>query len=93
MNTLNSVTIYGPIDRIFELAVRVEDWPKLLPHYRDVTVLQEDDQSRIVRMQCTRYFGLVSMPCQWVARQQVLKKEHKIRFTHLAGPARGMAVE
>ncbi len=93
MNTHNAITIQGPIDRIFEIAAKVEDWPRLLPHYRDVTVLRDSGDSRIVQMQCVRDFGPIHWPCKWAARQQVHREEWRITFKHLAGPARGMYVE
>jgi ribosome-associated toxin RatA of RatAB toxin-antitoxin module len=93
MNTFNSIIIEGPIDRIFELAARVEDWPKLLPHYRNVDVIRTEGSSRVVRMRCVRAFGPIRWRCRWAARQQILRDEWRILFQHLAGPARGMMVE
>jgi len=93
MKTLNSINIRGPVERIFDLACEVENWPKLLPHYRHVSVISDDGVSRIVEMNCVRDFGPIRWHCQWVARQQVILEDKRIIFVHLAGPARGMAVE
>ena len=38
MHTENTVWMDGSPERIFELACRTEDWPRILPHYRAVTV-------------------------------------------------------
>ena len=40
MHTENRITIRGDIDHIFAVASAVEAWPRLLPHYRWVTVLR-----------------------------------------------------
>ena len=93
MKTLNSIYIRGPIERIFDLACKVEDWPNVLPHYRRVSVISDDGISRIVEMNCVRDFGLFRWNCYWVARQQIIQEDRRIVFVHLAGPARGMAVE
>ncbi len=93
MKTQNAVTIHGAAERIFELAARVEDWPKLLSHYRRVEILSGEGNSRIVSMHCIRSFGPFAYPCRWRARQELRATEGRILFTHLAGPAKGMAVE
>ena len=72
MKTLNSINIRGPVERIFDLACKVENWPKLLPHYRHVSVISDDGVSRIVEMNCVRDFGPIRWHCQWVARQQII---------------------
>jgi len=93
MKTINSISIRGPIDRVFEFACKVEYWPDLLPHYRRVSVISDDGLSRIVEMDCIRSFGPLHWPCKWAARQVILPAEWRIQFVHLAGPARGMTVE
>jgi ribosome-associated toxin RatA of RatAB toxin-antitoxin module len=93
MNTVNSETIQGDPGRIFELAARVEDWPRILPHYRAVEVLEPGDRERVVFMHCARRFGPLNWPCRWRARQELRPMERRILFHHLAGPAKGMEVE
>jgi hypothetical protein len=38
MHTENTVYIQGPKARIFQLAADIQNWPDLLPHYREVIV-------------------------------------------------------
>lgn len=93
MNTTQSVVIHGDADQVYRLASRVESWPEILPHYRSVEVLTPGDRERTVSMSCVRRFGPLLFPCRWRAEQQLLPEERKIRFRHLAGPAKGMEVE
>jgi len=38
MYTETSVVMRGPRERIFALGAGIEDWPRILPHYRAVTL-------------------------------------------------------
>ncbi|HEY0867175.1 MAG TPA: SRPBCC family protein [Fimbriimonas sp.] len=93
MNTSNQVLIRGDREHIYRLASQVERWPDILPHYRAVDILDGDSRSRTVRMRCFRRFGPVNWPCQWLAEQELDPEAGKIRYRHLAGPAKGMRVE
>lgn len=89
MHTEIAVRIRGPMDTVFAYAARVEDWPRLLPHYRDVRVLRASEDARIVEMRARRG----PIPVWWWARQVVLPAERRIRYTHVRGVTRGMEVE
>ena len=93
MHTMNSVLIRGNAERIFALASAVERWPEILPHYREVRVLDDQGDERLVSMHCVRTFGALRWPCKWQAKQKSIASEHRILFTHVRGPVRGMKVE
>ena len=79
---------------LFELAARVDDWPRLLPHYRWVRVLTEDGGSRTVEMAARReVFGGLGVPLWWVSSLLLFPTQGRIEFTHLRGATRGMWVE
>lgn len=88
MHTENSITIQGDIDRIFTVASAVENWPRLLPHYRWVNVLSGDTTQRLVEMAAHRD----GFPVRWTASQRLEPAQHRIHFTHVRGISRGMAV-
>lgn len=88
MHTENRIDIVGDIDRIFTMAAAVEAWPRLLPHYRWVTVIAEDEAGRIVEMAAHRD----GFPVRWTARQRVDRERYQIHFTHVRGISRGMEV-
>ena len=77
---------------VFELAAAVEDWPRLLPHYRWVRILADNGRGeRIVEMAARRDVCLgLSVPLRWTARQKIIT--NRIEFVHIAGITRGMEV-
>jgi ribosome-associated toxin RatA of RatAB toxin-antitoxin module len=89
MHTQNAITIRGPIERVFELAARVEDWPRLLPHYRWVTLIAHNGNQKIVEMAAQRD----GFPVKWTSVQELFPEEGRITFRHIKGVTRGMAVE
>ena len=88
MHTVNRITIHGNIDHIFALASAVEDWPRLLPHYRWVNILSGHATERLVEMAAHRD----GFPVRWTARQRLDPTRHRIHFTHVRGISRGMDV-
>ncbi|HET6315090.1 MAG TPA: SRPBCC family protein [Chloroflexota bacterium] len=79
---------------VFELAARVEDWPRILPHYRYVRVIDvTDDGQRTVEMGARRHVvGTFAVPLRWTALQWLYPDEPRITFEHIAGITRGMRV-
>ncbi len=97
MHTENTVYINGPIERIFELAANIQDWPQLLPHYREIKVLEQTDggNRKVVEMAAVRSnFPVkgVNFPVRWRSVQVCEPETGKIYFKHLAGVAVGMWV-
>ena len=80
--------------KIFELAAAVEDWPRILPHYRWVRVLASDGSyKRLVEMAARRdMVGRIAVPLRWTAVQRVHPTEMRIEFEHVGGITRGMRV-
>ena len=87
----------GPLSRIYDLAANTQDWPHILPHYRDVTVLEQSNggNRRVVEMACLRDDfptpGL-QFPVRWRSVQVCDPAQRRIYFKHLAGIATGMWV-
>lgn len=88
MRTVTRILIRGSPDRVLRYAVRVEDWPRLLPHYRKVRVLEAHGSDRVVEMHARR--GRI--PVGWWARQRV-PDGRRVLYTHVRGVTRGMEVE
>lgn len=89
MHTTTAIRIRGSVEEIFRYAARVEEWPRLLPHYCGVRVIESRGRERIVEMKARR--GRI--PIWWWARQVLVPDERRIRYTHLRGITRGMNVE
>src|SRR5438105_8240441 len=93
MNTQNRIVIRADVEKVFDLAARVEDWGELLPHYRYVKLLRRQGNRKWVRMSARRDF----IPVTWTAIQIVepakSSKARRITFRHIRGLVRGMEVE
>lgn len=97
MHTENTVTINGPQERIFSLACHTEHWPQILPHYRQVKVLESSDGGRrkVVEMAAVRTdypVRGINFPVRWRSVQVCEPETGRIFFKHLAGVAVGMWV-
>ena len=79
---------------IFALASRVEDWPRILPHYRWVRVLDDDGRGRrTVEMAARRdVVGRLGFPLRWTAIETSRPAAQRIEFEHVRGITRGMRV-
>jgi ribosome-associated toxin RatA of RatAB toxin-antitoxin module len=98
MTTVDEQLVRAPQARIFALAVDVERWPALLPHYRYVRYLERRaDGGGIVDMSAHRPFGIVQWPTWWRSSMRVHpiggSSPPAVRFTHVGGVTRGMEVE
>jgi uncharacterized membrane protein len=87
----NRIHIAAPIEVVFELARRVEDWPNILPHYRSVIVRATKPDGRIVAMSAVR--PPVIVPVHWKAVQRAETEAGRVRYRHIGGVTRGMEVE
>ena len=93
MHTSNEATMQAPYERIFALASQVEEWGRILPHYRYVRVQKRAGNRKWVRMSAWRNF----IPVTWSAIETVVPgtadEPGRILFHHTRGLVRGMDVE
>ncbi len=87
----NHTAMRAPIELVFRLAAEVEQWPRLLTHYRRVAQLATRREGRIVEMSAVR--PPLPLPVRWRAVQAVDDGGHTIRYRHVGGVTRGMEVE
>ena len=97
MHIENTVYMRAPKSRIFQLAADIQDWPSLLPHYREVIVFEQTDDGRrkVVEMVAERDdFPLpgLTFPVRWRSVQVCEPDTGRIYFKHVAGVAKGMWV-
>jgi aromatase len=88
METTTRIRMQADPDVVFALAAAVEDWPRLLPHYRRVRVLRRDGRRALVQMAASRD----GIPVHWTAIQELHPAERRITFRHVGGATRGMEV-
>jgi ribosome-associated toxin RatA of RatAB toxin-antitoxin module len=80
---------------IFDLARDVSRWPKLLPHYRQVTIQSRNGERVTATMRATRAFGPLRLPVWWRTEQWPEESDAtdlRLRFEHVGGATRGMHV-
>jgi aromatase len=80
--------------KVFGLVAAVEDWPRILPHYRSVRILATHSaHARTVEMAARRdVIGRFGIPLRWTAVQRLYPAEARIEFEHIGGITRGMRV-
>lgn len=88
MHTQTSIHISADPREVYELAQRIDDWPRILPHYRWVRVLREDRNRRVAAMSAWRGF----IPVRWVGLQERNPEALSVRYQHVGGVTRGMEV-
>ena len=94
MFTLDERVVRAPVQRIFDLARRGEEWPTHLAHYRSVTFRQRArDGGGLVEMRASRPFGLFDWPTWWVSEMSVDTHAPAVRYRHVDGITTGMDVE
>jgi ribosome-associated toxin RatA of RatAB toxin-antitoxin module len=87
--TRNTVEIAASPHAVYALAAATENWPRILPHYRYVRVLEEHGPTRVVAMGAWQNV----FPIRWVAEQTNDPRTPHIAFRHVRGWTRGMDVD
>lgn len=94
MRTVDRTVVRATLDRVFAVAVDVERWPAILPHYRWVRVLERRPPVQaVVEMAAWRTFGPARWPTWWVSEMERDAERRRIRYRHIDGITRGMDVE
>jgi ribosome-associated toxin RatA of RatAB toxin-antitoxin module len=94
MITHNEVVMEASPARCFEVAADVERWPEILSHYRWVRFQRRDGFGRgLVEMAARRMFGRAGYPVWWVSEMSVDESVPIVRYRHVKGITKGMAVE
>jgi hypothetical protein len=100
MVTVDEREVASPVHAIFDLAWRVEEWPRHLAHYRWVRFRERrPDGGGLVEMSANRPFGVFDWPTYWMSEMVVERSDGsnafspRVRFRHVAGITRGMDVE
>ena len=93
MLTIDERTCRAPADVAFEVAVDVERWPEILPHYRWVTFrARKGFGEGIVEMAAWRPFGPLRYPTWWLSEMHHDPTERVVFYRHIGGITRGMDV-
>lgn len=88
MHTATTVHIRARPEEVFALVKDLERWPELLPHYRWVKVLREEQGRQIVEMACERS----GIPISWTSAYWTHPTTMELHFEHLKKWTKGMKV-
>ncbi len=83
-----SVMMRSRWETVFRLAADVEGWPRILPHYRWVRIIEQTSGRTVIRMAARRGW----IPVHWTSELEIDKDAREIRFHHLRAFTRGMRV-
>jgi ribosome-associated toxin RatA of RatAB toxin-antitoxin module len=92
MRTVDTLRMRAPVERVFDAAAKVEEWPRFLAHYRWVRMLERRENGGIVEMAAWRPFGLLKYPTWWVSEMWIDPLRVEVRYRHIKGITRGMEV-
>jgi hypothetical protein len=93
MRVVDRLRIRSPVDRVFQAAMSVEQWPTLLSHYRWVRMLERRPDGGLVEMAAWRPFGWFRYPTWWVSEMWIDRAAGAVRYRHVRGITAGMDVE
>jgi hypothetical protein len=92
MRTVDTRWIAAPPERVFRHAANVEQWPRILPHYRWVRMRERRDDGGLVEMAAWRPFGPLRWPTWWLSEMHLNPINREVRYRHLEGVTSGMDV-
>lgn len=93
MRTIDQLLIKAPPAAVWPLAADIEEWPRLLAHYR--AVIRQSGMrggAGIVEMAADRPFGPLRWPTWWRSAMETDPAQHRITYRHIAGITTGMDV-
>src|SRR5207253_10398531 len=87
METSIERTVHADPRKVFGLVAAVEDWPRILPHYRWVRILASDDlHVRTVEMAARRdVIGPLAFPLRWTVVERIYPADARIEFELMGG--------
>ncbi|HTL04350.1 MAG TPA: SRPBCC family protein [Gemmatimonadales bacterium] len=92
MRTVDTRWVAAPAERLFRCAAAVEDWPRILPHYRWVRMRERRGTGGLVEMAAWRPFGPLRWPTWWLSEMEVDAARREVRYRHVGGVTTGMSV-
>lgn len=93
MRTVDRLVMRAAPAVVWPLASNVEQWPRILPHYRHVTrIAGTAGGDGVVEMAAWRSFGWFQWPTWWRSDMTIDAAARQVRYRHIAGITTGMAV-
>ena len=93
MRTIDERLVAAAPHACLRVAADVEQWPRILPHYRWVRFLEKRGfGTGRVEMAAWRHFGPLPYPTWWVSEMHVEDHAPAVVYRHVDGITRGMDV-
>ena len=96
MHSEISINVDRPPRVIFDLARDISQWPRLLPHYRKVTIHSRNEGRVTATMAAVRpLWRRLGIPVWWRSEQwtdDADSNDLRLRFQHVGGATTGMDV-
>jgi coenzyme Q-binding protein COQ10 len=92
MRTVDRLRMRAPMERVFQAAKNVEQWPAILSHYRWVRTLEHRGEDALVEMAAWRPFGRLKYPTWWVSEMWIDHAAAAVHYRHVRGITTGMDV-
>jgi ribosome-associated toxin RatA of RatAB toxin-antitoxin module len=92
MRTVDRIHMAAPVERVFQAAMDVEQWPEVLSHYRWVRMLERREDGGLVEMAAWRPFGVFNYPTWWVSEMRIDREARAVHYRHVRGITAGMDV-
>jgi uncharacterized membrane protein len=92
MRTVDRIHMRAPLERVFQAATNVEQWPGILGHYRWVRMLEQRGDVGLVEMAAWRPFGRLKYPTWWVSEMWIDRPAAAVHYRHVRGITAGMDV-
>jgi hypothetical protein len=92
MRTIDRIHMRAPLERVFQAATDVEQWPGILGHYRWVHMLEHQSDGGLVEMAAWRPFGRLKYPTWWVSEMWIDRATPAVHYRHVRGITTGMDV-
>ncbi|KQO17176.1 SRPBCC family protein [Paenibacillus sp. Leaf72] len=94
MHTYNEVTMRCEPLTAFHYARKIENWPQLLPHYRQIQFRYGgSERGGLVKMAAVRPFKRFQWPVWWESEMVISEEELMVGYRHVRGVTKGMEVE
>ena len=94
MYTIDEIDVRAPVEACFHAGADVEQWPRILPHYRWVRFQDKRGfGTGRVEMAARREFGPLPYPVWWVSEMTVDETRPVVLYRHVDGITTGMDVE
>ncbi len=93
MLTVDEQVCEAAPDVCFQVAADVEEWPRILSHYRWVRFRRKDSfATGLVEMAAWRPFGVFRYPTWWASEMTHDEDKRIVRYRHVQGVTAGMDV-